>query len=92
VSKRWDGQTSATQLFQERAAAVMAACARAPPPRSLVAEAKRDPEDTAAPLATRGLITRIPGTLTLVSQVITQARQRDRWPHLDETTRDDGLE
>ena len=92
MSKRWDGQTSATQLFQERAAAVMAACARAPPPRSLVAEAKRYPEDTAAPLATRGLITRIPGPLTLVAQVITPARPRDRWPHRDETTRDDGLE
>jgi hypothetical protein len=70
----------------------MAACARAPTPRYRVAEAKLYPEDTAATLAKLGLITRIPGTLTLVSQVITQARPRDRWPHRDETTRDDGLE
>jgi hypothetical protein len=34
----------------------------------------------------------MPGTLKLVSQVITQARQRDRWHHLDETTRYDGRE
>jgi hypothetical protein len=34
----------------------------------------------------------MPGTLKLVSQVITQALQRDRWHHLDETTRYDGME
>jgi len=31
----------------------------------------------------------MPGTLKLVSQVITQALQRDRWHQLDETTRYD---
>ena len=30
--------------------------------------------------------------LTLVSQVVTQALQRDRGHHFDETTRDDGME
>jgi hypothetical protein len=78
-------------MFQERAEALRAACASSPPPRSLVAEATRDPEDTAAPLAQLGCSTRLPGPLTLGSPVITQALQRDRGHPLDETTRDDGL-
>ena len=40
VSKRWDGHASDTQIFQERAAALLTAFAQAPTPRSLVAEAK----------------------------------------------------
>jgi transposase len=91
VSKRWDGHTSDTQIFKERAEALMAAVASAPTPRYLVADATLSTEDTAATLAKLGLITRIPGTLKLVSQVITQALQRDRWHHLDETTRYDGM-
>jgi transposase len=92
VSKSWDGKTSDTQMFKERADALMAAFARAPTPRYLGADAKLDTEDTAATLAKLGFITRIPGTLKLVSQVITQALQWDRWHRLDETPRYDGLE
>jgi hypothetical protein len=92
VRQSWDGQTSETQIFQERAEALMAAFASSPTPRYLVADAKRSTADTAATLAQLGLITRIPGPRKLVSQVITQALQRDRWPHLDETTRYDGME
>jgi len=61
-------------------------------PRSLVAAAKRYTEDTAPTRAKLGCITRIPGTTKLVSQVITQALQGDRWHRLDETTRYDSLE
>jgi transposase len=92
VSKSWDGHTSDTQIFKERAAALMAAFARSPTPRYLVADAKLYTEDTAATLATLGFITRIPGTLKLVSQVITQALQWDRWHRLDETTRYTSIE
>jgi transposase len=92
VSKSWDGNTSDTQIFKERAEAMMAAFARSPTPRYLVADAKLYTEDTAATLAQLGFITRIPGTLKLVSQVITQALQWDRWSRLDEMTRYDGLE
>jgi transposase len=87
VSKSWDGNTSDTQIFKERAEALMAAFASSPTPRYLVADAKLYTEDTAATLAKLGFITRIPGTLKLVSQVITQALQCDRWDRLDETTR-----
>jgi transposase len=92
VSKSWDGTTSDTQMFKERADALRAALARAPTPRYLGADAKRYTEDTAATLAKLGLSTRIPGTLKLVSPVITQALQWDRWHRLDATTRYDGLE
>jgi hypothetical protein len=91
VRQRGEGQTAATQMFQARAAALRAACARSPTPRSLVAAATLDPADPAAARATRGVIPRLPGPRTRVSPVITQARQRDRWPHRDETTRDDGM-
>ena len=86
-SKSWDGPTSDTQIFQERAEALRAAFAHSPTPRYLGADATLSTEDPAAPLATRGFITRIPGTRKLVSQVITQALQEDRWHRLDATTR-----
>jgi transposase len=92
VSKSWDGNTSDTQIFKERADALMAALAHSPTPRYLVADAKLYTEDTATTLAKLGFITRIPGTLKLVSQVITQALQCDRWHRLDETTRYYGVE
>jgi transposase len=92
VSKSWDGNTSDTQIFKERAEALMAAFARSPTPRYLIADAKLYTEATAATLAKLGFITRIPGTLKLVSQVITQALQWDKWHRLDETTRYCGLE
>jgi hypothetical protein len=91
VRKRWEGNPAETQSFTERAEALRAAFASSPTPRDLVAEAQRSTADTAAPRAQLGLITRIAGTLKLVSPVITQALQRDRGQHLDETTRDDGL-
>jgi len=92
VSTSWDGNTSDTQIFKERAEALLTAFARSPTPRYLVADAKLYTEDTATTLAKLGFITRIPGTIKLVSQVITQALQRDRWHHLDETTRYDCME
>jgi len=92
VSKRWAGKTSDTQIVQARAEAWLAAVARSPTPRYLVADAPLDPEDPAAPLAQLGFSTRMPGTRKLVSQVLTQALQWDRWHRLDETTRSAGLE
>jgi transposase len=87
VRKSWDGNTSDTQIFQERAQARIATFQGAPRPRYLVADATLYTEDNAANLKALGFITRIPGTLKLVSQVITQALHWDRWQRLDETTR-----
>ena len=70
VRKRWDGNASETQRFQERAEALLATLQASPVPRELGADATRSTEDQAATLAQLGLLTRIPGPLTLVTQVI----------------------
>jgi transposase len=92
VSKSWDGNASDTQIFQERAAALLTAFAQVPTPQYLVADAKLYTEANAPTLAKLGFITRIPGTLKLVAQVITQALTEDLWQRLDETTRYHRLE
>src|SRR5262244_2869309 len=87
VSKSWDGNASDTKIFQERAEALLAAFKNTPSPRYLVADAKLYCEDNAAHLAQLGFITRIPATLKVVSQVISQALQWDTWQPVDPKTR-----
>jgi transposase len=87
VSKSWDGNTSDTRVFQERAEALMSAFKSAPSPRDLVADAKLYCEDNATHLAKLGFITRIPATLKVVSQVMSQALQWDTWQPVDPKTR-----
>lgn len=87
VSKSWDGNASDTQIFQERAEALMATFQRAPMPRYLVADSKLYHEENAANLRQLGFITRIPNTLKLVAQVVTQALTGDTWQRLNDTTR-----
>jgi transposase len=87
VSKSWDGNTSDTHIFQERAQALMRTFQTSPTPRYLVADSKLYNEDNAANLQALGFITRIPNTLKLVSQVITQALRWDTWQPLDAGTR-----
>jgi transposase len=87
LSKSWDGNASDSQIFQERAAALIATFQRSPTPRYVIADAKLYNEDNATNLTKLGFVTRIPGTLKLVSQLITQALQGDTWHRLDETTR-----
>jgi transposase len=87
VSKSWDGNTSDTQIFQERAKALITTFQHSSTPRYLVADSKLYNEDNAATLKTLGFITRIPNTLKLVVQVITQALRWDTWHRLDATTR-----
>src|SRR5215471_5411613 len=59
ISKSWDGNASDTQIFQERAQALLATFQGSPTPRYLVADAKLYSEDTAAHLKKLGFITRI---------------------------------
>jgi transposase len=92
VSKSWDGNASDTQIFQERAEALLQTFQRSPQPGYLVADSKLYNEDNAPTLAKLGFITRIPGTLKLVSQLIKQALQWDMWQRLDDTTRYCGVE
>jgi transposase len=87
-----DGHASDTQMVQERAQALLATLRASPQPRDWVADAKRYTEDQAPHLAKLGLITRIPGRLTLVTQGITPALPWDTWPSLHARTRDQCLE
>jgi transposase len=92
VRKSGDGNTSDTQVFQERAAAWMSAFRDTPSPRYLVADAQLSCEANAAHLAQLGGITRRPATLKVVSQVMRQALQQDTWEPVDDDTRDQPLE
>jgi transposase len=92
MSKSWDGHTADTQIFQERAHALMATFRSSPTPRYLVADAKLYSEENVANLKHLGFITRIPGTLTLVTQVIEPALKWDTWQCLDATTRYEPIE
>ena len=92
LSKSWDGHTSDTQMFQERAQALMTAFKNAPSPRYLIADSNLYHDDNAANLEHLGFITRIPNTMGSVSQVVRQALTGDTWHPLDEKTRYQRLE
>ena len=85
VSKSWDGNTSDTKIFQERAQTLLATLQTSPSPRYLIADAKLYNEANAANLHSLGFSTRIPHTLKLVSQVITQALRWDTWHRVHDT-------
>jgi len=92
VSKTWDGNASDSQVFQERAKALLSTFEHSSTPRYLIADSKLYSEENAKSLAKLGFITRIPGTLNLVSQVIRQALREDTWQGVDDTTRYHRLE
>jgi transposase len=87
ASKSWDGNAADTQIFQARAEALLLTFQGSPTPRYLIADSKLYSEDNAAKLKQLGFITRIPGTLKLVSQVISQALGEATWQAIDDATR-----
>ena len=87
ASKSWDGNASDTQIFHDRAAALLTTFQGSPTPRYLIADSKLYSEDNAAQLKPLGFITRIPGTLKLVAQVISQALRGATWYPVDAATR-----
>jgi len=87
ASKTWDGNASDSQIFHDRAEALLATFKASPTPRYLIADSKLYSEDNAAQLKQLGFITRIPATLKLVSQVISQALRRATWQSVDDATR-----
>ena len=92
ASKSWDGNASDTQIFHDRAAALLSTFQGSPTPRYLIADSKLYSEDNAAQFKQLGFITRIPGTLKLVPQVISQALRWATWQPVDATTRYQRLE
>jgi transposase len=87
VSQTWEGNASDSQVFQERAQALLSTFKQSPTPRYLIADSKLYSEAHAKSLAQLGFITRIPGTLKLVSQVIGQALRGEAWQAVDDPTR-----
>jgi len=87
ASKSWDGNASDSQIFHDRAEALLATFTASPTPRYLIADSKLYSEDNAAQLKQLGFITRIPAPLKLVSQVISQALRRATWQSVDDATR-----
>jgi transposase len=92
VSKRGDGNTSDIEMCQARAQALLAAFQHAPHPRYLIADSKLYHEENATHLRHLGFITRIPNTMSSVSEAITQALALDCWHRFDDHTRDQRLE
>src|ERR671914_1219155 len=78
VSQTWEGNASDNQIFQDRAKALLVTFEHSSTPRYLIADSKLYSEENAKLLAKLGFITRIPGTLKLVSQVIHQALRGGR--------------
>jgi transposase len=92
VSQSWDGNASDSQIFQDRAKALLSTFKQSATPRYLIADSKLYSQDHAAHLKPLGFITRIPDTLKIVSQVIRQALSQNTWQTLDDTTRYHRLE
>jgi transposase len=92
LSKSWDGNASDTKVFQERAQTLMTTFKNSPSPRYVVADCKLYHKENAANLKALPFITRIPNTLKVVSQVMTQALAIDRWHDVDAQRRYQCLE
>jgi len=91
ASPRWDGKAADTQIFPDRAEALLATFRDAPTPRYLIADSKLYSEAHAAKLKQLGFSTRIPGPRKLVSQVISQALREAPWQPIDDATRSQRL-
>jgi transposase len=92
ASKSGDGNACDTQIFQDRAEALLWTFQGSPPPRYRIAESKLSSADHAAQLKQLGCITRMPGTLKLVSQVLSQALRWATWQPVDDATRSQRLD
>jgi len=87
MSKSHDGNASDNQVFKQRCEGIIkefAASASSGIPRYLVADSKLYTSENAANLAKLPFITRIPGNLNAVDEVIKQCLDMGNWQPLDE--------
>jgi len=84
LSKSWDGNASDNAIFKERSAALLKEFAASSGPRYLIADSKLYTKKNAPNLAQLPFITRIPGSLNDVDQVIGQALASDEWQPVDD--------
>jgi len=84
MSKSWDGNASDNNVFKQRSATLLKEFAASPAPRYLVADSKLYTQKNAPNLARLPFITRIPGSLNDVHQVIEQALTIGEWQPVDD--------
>lgn len=89
---RWDGHASDTKVLQERAQTLLTTFKNSPSPRYVVADCTLYHKEHAAHLKALPFITRLPNTLKVVSQVMTQALAIDTWHDVDAQRRYQCLE
>lgn len=87
MSKSHDGNASDNNVFRERCSAILKEFAASEGPRYLIADSKLYTSENAANLAHLPFITRIPGNLKVVGEVIEQSLSMDTWQAIDEQTR-----
>jgi transposase len=87
MSKSHDGNASDNDIFRERSAAILKEFSASEGPRYLVADSKLYTSENAANLAHLSFITRIPGNLNAVGEVIEQSLSLDAWQAIDDQTR-----
>ena len=92
LRKSWDGNASATTVFQERARALLTTLQHSPGPRYVVADCKLCPADNAQNGQSPQFITRIPTPRKVVSPVMTQALEMETWPDVGAQRRYQRLE
>lgn len=85
--KSWDGNTSDTEVFLARSKELIKQFARSETPRYLIADSKLYTEENAKNLARLPFITRVPATVKVEGQLITQSLEIGQWQKLDDTTR-----
>jgi len=84
LCKTWDGNTSDNEVFSTRAKALVEGLQKNTNPIYLVADSKLYSNQNAESLAHLQFITRIPETILLVKEKISQAFQEDKWVKHDE--------
>lgn len=87
ASQSWDGNTSDTVVFQERAKRLIEEFKATPTPSFMVADSKLYSEKNAPFLAQVPFLTRIPETLQVAQQVIEQAWAWNHWQPQDQDYR-----
>jgi len=79
MSKSHDGNASDNNVFKERSEGLIKEFAASEAPRYLIADSKLYTSENASNLAKLPFITRIPGNLNVVDEVIQQCLDMGNW-------------
>jgi transposase len=87
MSKSHDGNASDNKVFKQRCAGLIKEFSASVGPRYLIGDSKLYTSENAANLVHLPFITRIPGNLKVVNEVIQQSIEMDNWQPVDEKNR-----